>query len=168
MRTPEQVKWDFVQQWLDKARKDLATAEILLPTRHTRSYVPAITGLSRCFLVYPSPPVTRHAPGSWPTITSTSTITAPWPNLSGTSHEHESRSRLSVFFSKRACPIDEEYETRPDPEDILKISLRIGTANGTRVGSATALRRPRCLAKLTRAGDLPVGQAVGVHREVVC
>ena len=30
MRTPEQVKWDFVQQWLDKARKDLATAEILL------------------------------------------------------------------------------------------------------------------------------------------
>jgi len=30
MRTPEQVKWDFVQQWLDKARKDLATGEILL------------------------------------------------------------------------------------------------------------------------------------------
>jgi len=30
MRTPEQVKWDFVQQWLDKARKDVATAEILL------------------------------------------------------------------------------------------------------------------------------------------
>jgi len=30
MRTREQVKWDFVQQWLDKARKDLATGEILL------------------------------------------------------------------------------------------------------------------------------------------
>ena len=30
MRTPEQVKWDFVQQWLDKARKDLAAAEVLL------------------------------------------------------------------------------------------------------------------------------------------
>jgi HEPN domain-containing protein len=30
MRTPEQVKWDFVQQWLEKARKDLATGEILL------------------------------------------------------------------------------------------------------------------------------------------
>lgn len=30
MRTPEQVKWDFVQQWLDKARKDLATGEIIL------------------------------------------------------------------------------------------------------------------------------------------
>lgn len=30
MRSPEQVKWDFVQQWLDKARKDLAAAEVLL------------------------------------------------------------------------------------------------------------------------------------------
>ena len=30
MRTPEQVKWDFVQQWLDKAQKDLAAAEVLL------------------------------------------------------------------------------------------------------------------------------------------
>jgi hypothetical protein len=30
MRTPEQVKWDFVQQWLDKAHKDLAAAEVLL------------------------------------------------------------------------------------------------------------------------------------------
>ena len=37
-----------------------------------------------------------------------------------------------VFFSKRACPIDEEYETRPDPEDddpedaILEDSLKLG------------------------------------------
>ncbi len=30
MRTREQVKWDFVQQWLDKARKDLAAGEVLL------------------------------------------------------------------------------------------------------------------------------------------
>ncbi|MBI2361311.1 MAG: HEPN domain-containing protein [Deltaproteobacteria bacterium] len=30
MRAPEQVKWDFVQQWLDKARKDLAAGEVLL------------------------------------------------------------------------------------------------------------------------------------------
>src|SRR5919109_600896 len=30
MRTPEQVKWDFVQQWLDRARKDLAASEVLL------------------------------------------------------------------------------------------------------------------------------------------
>ena len=30
MRTPEQVKWDFVQQWLDKASRDLAAAEVLL------------------------------------------------------------------------------------------------------------------------------------------
>jgi HEPN domain-containing protein len=30
MRTPEQVKWDFVQQWLNRARKDLAAAELLL------------------------------------------------------------------------------------------------------------------------------------------
>ena len=30
MRTPEQVKWDFVQQWLDKARRDLTAAEVLL------------------------------------------------------------------------------------------------------------------------------------------
>ena len=30
MRSPEQVKWDFVQQWLDKARKDLAVGEVLL------------------------------------------------------------------------------------------------------------------------------------------
>lgn len=30
MRTREQVKWDFVQQWLDKARKDLNAGEILL------------------------------------------------------------------------------------------------------------------------------------------
>lgn len=29
MRTPEQVRWDFVQQWLDKARKDLKAAEVL-------------------------------------------------------------------------------------------------------------------------------------------
>jgi HEPN domain-containing protein len=30
MRTPEQVKWDFVQQWLDRARKDLAASDVLL------------------------------------------------------------------------------------------------------------------------------------------
>jgi HEPN domain-containing protein len=30
MRTPEQVKWDFVQQWIGKAQKDLRAAEILL------------------------------------------------------------------------------------------------------------------------------------------
>lgn len=30
MRTPEQAKWDFVQQWLDKAHKDLQVAGILL------------------------------------------------------------------------------------------------------------------------------------------
>jgi HEPN domain-containing protein len=30
MRTPEQVKWDFVQQWLDRARKNLAGGEVLL------------------------------------------------------------------------------------------------------------------------------------------
>lgn len=29
MRTPEQVGWDFVQQWLDKAHKDLQAAAIL-------------------------------------------------------------------------------------------------------------------------------------------
>ena len=30
MRTPEQVQWDFVQQWLAKARQDLRVAEVLL------------------------------------------------------------------------------------------------------------------------------------------
>ena len=30
MRTPEQVKWDFVQQWLNRAHKDLAACEVLL------------------------------------------------------------------------------------------------------------------------------------------
>ena len=30
MRTPDQVLWDFVQQWLDKAHKDLRAAEVLL------------------------------------------------------------------------------------------------------------------------------------------
>lgn len=30
MRTPEQVKWDFVQQWLSKAHKDLLAASVLL------------------------------------------------------------------------------------------------------------------------------------------
>ena len=30
MRTPEQVKWDFVQQWLSKAHKDLLAAAVLL------------------------------------------------------------------------------------------------------------------------------------------
>jgi HEPN domain-containing protein len=30
MRTPEQVKWDFVQQWLNRAHKDLAASEVLL------------------------------------------------------------------------------------------------------------------------------------------
>jgi len=30
MRTPEQVKCDFVRQWLDKARKDLAAGAVLL------------------------------------------------------------------------------------------------------------------------------------------
>lgn len=30
MRTPEQVKWDFVQQWLNRAHKDLAAGEVLL------------------------------------------------------------------------------------------------------------------------------------------
>ncbi len=30
MRSPEQVRWDFVQQWLDKAENDLRATEILL------------------------------------------------------------------------------------------------------------------------------------------
>jgi HEPN domain-containing protein len=30
MRTPEQVKWDFVQQWLNRAHKDLVAGEVLL------------------------------------------------------------------------------------------------------------------------------------------
>ncbi|MFQ5656461.1 MAG: HEPN domain-containing protein [Candidatus Methylomirabilales bacterium] len=30
MRTPEQVKWDFIQQWLSKADKDLRVARVLL------------------------------------------------------------------------------------------------------------------------------------------
>lgn len=30
MRTPEQVRWDFVQQWLEKAYKDLRVAALLL------------------------------------------------------------------------------------------------------------------------------------------
>lgn len=30
MRTPEQVKWDFVQQWLSKAHGDLRAASVLL------------------------------------------------------------------------------------------------------------------------------------------
>jgi len=30
MRTPEQVRCDFVRQWLDKARKDLAAGAVLL------------------------------------------------------------------------------------------------------------------------------------------
>ena len=30
MRTPEQVKWDFVQQWVGKAHKDLRAAKVLL------------------------------------------------------------------------------------------------------------------------------------------
>ncbi len=30
MRTPEQVQWDFVQQWLNKAHEDLEAARVLL------------------------------------------------------------------------------------------------------------------------------------------
>lgn len=30
MRSPEQVTWDFVQQWLSKAQKDLRAASVLL------------------------------------------------------------------------------------------------------------------------------------------
>ena len=30
MRTPDQGRWDFVQQWLDRARRDLRAAAILL------------------------------------------------------------------------------------------------------------------------------------------
>jgi HEPN domain-containing protein len=30
MRTPEQAKWDFVQQWLSKAQQDLRGAEVIL------------------------------------------------------------------------------------------------------------------------------------------
>lgn len=30
MRSPEQVQWDFVQQWLNKAENDLQTTDILL------------------------------------------------------------------------------------------------------------------------------------------
>lgn len=30
MRSPEQVTWDFVQQWLSKAQKDLQAASVLL------------------------------------------------------------------------------------------------------------------------------------------
>jgi HEPN domain-containing protein len=30
MRTPDQAKWDFVQQWLEKANKDLRAAALLL------------------------------------------------------------------------------------------------------------------------------------------
>ena len=30
MRTPEQAKWDFVQQWLSKAQQDLRAGEVIL------------------------------------------------------------------------------------------------------------------------------------------
>ena len=30
MRSPEQVQWDFVQQWLRKAKHDLSSASVLL------------------------------------------------------------------------------------------------------------------------------------------
>ncbi len=30
MRQPEQVRWDFVQQWLAKARQDVRAAEVIL------------------------------------------------------------------------------------------------------------------------------------------
>jgi len=30
VRTPEQVVWDFVQQWLDRAEKDLKAGGVLL------------------------------------------------------------------------------------------------------------------------------------------
>ena len=30
MRSPEQVCWDFVQQWINKAEQDLAAARVLL------------------------------------------------------------------------------------------------------------------------------------------
>jgi HEPN domain-containing protein len=30
MRTPEQAKWDFVQQWLNKAHQDLRAAQVIL------------------------------------------------------------------------------------------------------------------------------------------
>ena len=33
MRTPEQVRWDFVQQWLDRARRDFRAAAILRKDR---------------------------------------------------------------------------------------------------------------------------------------
>jgi 23S rRNA-intervening sequence protein len=47
------------------------------------------SGYDRVVQMLSRPSVTRHAPGSRP-ITSTSTITTRWPNLSGASHEHES------------------------------------------------------------------------------
>lgn len=37
MRTPEQVRWDFVQQWLDKAHKDLQAATMLFNS-HIEDY----------------------------------------------------------------------------------------------------------------------------------
>jgi hypothetical protein len=43
MRTPEQVKWDFVQQWLDRAGRDLATSEILLRAEFKITRMPAST-----------------------------------------------------------------------------------------------------------------------------
>jgi hypothetical protein len=39
MRTPEQVKWDFVQQWLDRARKDLAGEKALHLAEETRDLI---------------------------------------------------------------------------------------------------------------------------------
>lgn len=33
MRTPEQVRWDFVQQWLAKAEQDLRAARVILEAR---------------------------------------------------------------------------------------------------------------------------------------
>ncbi len=34
MRTPEQVRWDFVQRWLEKAHKDFRVTAILLDKAH--------------------------------------------------------------------------------------------------------------------------------------
>ena len=90
-----------------------------------------MTGLSRCFLVYPSPSVTRHAPGSWPTP----------PRTRFTKHDHGLYPSAFILSPSPTNTIH-AHDPSPNPSAYPPPSPPTGTNHESRARSPFSFSRP--------------------------